>query len=91
MEAGNVYKVEITKTCRKQIERSPRHIQNAVEKAITKIAANPCSQTGIKALTGEWDGFYRYRLGNYRIIYQVNNDIVTVILVAFGSRGDIYK
>ena len=55
------------------------------------MGINPFSQHGVKALTAEWTGFYRVRLGNYRMIYRVENDVVTVFAVAFGPRGDIYK
>ena len=91
MDAGNVFKIQITKSCRKQIDRAPAKVQLAVELALDKIAASPCSLPGAKAMAGEWAGRYRYRLGDYRIIYKVEAEIVTVIVVAFGPRGDIYK
>ena len=91
MGTGHVYKIQITKSCRKQIDRAPRQIQHAVEKVLEKISVNPFPQHGVKALTAEWTGFYRVRLGNYRMIYRVEDEIVTIFVVAFGPRGDIYK
>ena len=91
METGNVFEIKVTKVCRKQIDRAPRHIQQAVENALKKITVSPCGHSEVKALTGDWAGRYRYRTGNYRMIYIVEDDIVTIIVVAFGSRGDIYK
>lgn len=91
MGAGNVYEIKITKACRKEIERAPLRIRQAIERAILKIAVAPCSLPGVKPLTGEWVGFYRYRIGNYRMIYQVDHEIITVFIVAFGPRGDVYK
>ena len=91
MDAGHVFKIQITKSCRKQIDRAPAKIQQAVETALGKITQDPCAGHGIKALTGEWSGYYRYRLGSYRMIYRVEHEIITVFIVLFGSRGDIYK
>ena len=91
METGDVFKIQITKSCLKQIDRAPTGIRQAVDKAIRKISESPCKGIGIKAMTGNWSGYYRYRLGSYRIIYRVEHDTITVFVVSFGTRGDIYK
>lgn len=91
MEAGNVYRIIIAKDCEKSISKSPRHIRQAVEAAFEKISHSPYSGSQIKALQGEWQGYFRYRVGPYRLIYRVDDGHVTVFAIAFGSRGDIYK
>ncbi len=37
------------------------------------------------------EGYFRLRVGNYRIIYTVKNDILLVQVIEIGNRGDIYK
>jgi mRNA interferase RelE/StbE len=56
--------------------------------AISRLAENPRPQGYIK-LKGE--EAYRIRVGDYRIIYEINDDKITVIVVAVGHRKYIYK
>jgi mRNA interferase RelE/StbE len=44
-----------------------------------------------KKLTGQFKGFLRYRYGDYRVIYQVYNKDVTVVIIKVGHRSDIYR
>lgn len=37
------------------------------------------------------DNQYRMRIGSYRAIFEVKNEIVTIIVIKIGSRGDVYK
>lgn len=43
-----------------------------------------------KPLTGKWKGFYRYRYGNYRIIYEIDSSNNTIIISRVGHRSEIY-
>ena len=52
---------------------------------------NPSNGGSIKRLHGELDGFYRYRVGNLRVVYSIEESKVTVVIVGIGSRGDVYK
>lgn len=42
------------------------------------------------ALSAEWAGYYRVRVGNYRVIYQLVHDEKLIIIVLVGHRRDIY-
>jgi len=53
------------------------------------LAENPFPQ-GIRKLTGEED-LYRLRVGNYRIIYQVQGRRLVVLIVGIGHRADVYR
>lgn len=44
-----------------------------------------------KALVGDKKGFWRYRIGDYRLIVEINDDILTVVVVTFGHRKNIYQ
>ena len=59
---------------------------------IVKICRNPMIQVGdtTKILVGELQGMWRYRLGNYRLIYQPDKEKHVVFLLAVGPRGGVY-
>jgi mRNA interferase RelE/StbE len=91
METGNVYRIVIDKDCAKSIRKAPKFIRQAVENAFERLSVDPFHLPQVKALSGEWEGYWRYRIGSYRLIYRVDEEIITIFAIAFGSRGDIYK
>ena len=44
-----------------------------------------------KALIGDKRGFWRYRIADYRLIVEIKDDILTIVVVTFGHRSSIYK
>ncbi len=44
-----------------------------------------------KALKGNLRGYWRYRIGDYRIITEINDDEIKIIVVGIGHRKDIYE
>jgi mRNA interferase RelE/StbE len=51
----------------------------------------PFTKLDIKKMKGDWEGFYRLRVGKNRIIFAVDNNSRDVEVYAIGARGDIYK
>ena len=43
-----------------------------------------------KALSGEWSGYWRYRVGDYRIIAKIEDDKVIIFVVKIDKRGEVY-
>lgn len=44
-----------------------------------------------EALTGPLSGFWKYRVGDYRIISQINDREITILVVRIGNRREIYR
>ncbi len=80
------YKIIIEKPAAKFIRKQPADQQKRILKAISQL---PFSGD-IKQMKGE-TGHYRLRVGDYRIIYRVEHDVLTVIVMNAGNRGQIYK
>lgn len=56
-----------------------------------QLRENPFFGTNIKKLKGEFEGLYRYRVGQYRIFYKIENDKILVIMLDIDNRKDAYK
>ena len=41
--------------------------------------------------TSEIGDFFRLRIGKYRAIFKINKDVITILVLDIGNRGDIYK
>lgn len=44
-----------------------------------------------KPLVGRFKGLYRYRLGDYRVVYEINKKEVVIIIVQVGHRREVYN
>jgi mRNA interferase RelE/StbE len=43
-----------------------------------------------EAMTGQWGSFYRYRVGHYRVVYQLERDEHLIVVEKIGHRRDVY-
>lgn len=82
------YKIEVTRAARKAIEKLPKEAVRAVTAAIRDLVEDPCPH-GYTKLSGQPG--YRVRVGVYRIIYEIKDDVLVVVVVAVGHRKDIYR
>lgn len=85
-----MYKIVFTEQARRALKRLKLSglQKKLMMKAIDSLATNPYHGF---ALRRELKGFYKLRVGDYRIIYDVKRETVTVIIIADGHRKNIYE
>lgn len=79
------YKIVILKRARKYIESQNPKVQKQLLCAINQL---PAGDT--KALKGH-ENLFRLRVGSVRIIFSIQNDIITITVIDIGNRGQIYN
>lgn len=85
-----IYRIEITRRAHKQIARLDRTVAGRVVEAIDTLAEAP-RPPGVTPVRGEKD-VYRLRVGQYRIVYVVRDDLLLVVVIRVGRREkDTYK
>ena len=82
------YTVLVERYAQKQLMNLNKVDIPIIKDAIASLADNP-RQSGCKKLKGE--PAWRIRVGNYRIIYEIYDDQVIVIVVTVGHRKNVYK
>ncbi len=82
------YKVNFAKSVKKDFKKIPKLEVAKILDAIDELAKNPRSSKS-KKLKGE--KLYRLRVGNYRVIYDIQDEKLLVFIVKLGHRSDIYK
>jgi mRNA interferase RelE/StbE len=82
------YSVVVTRSAEKEIERLPVGIRRLVVRRILSLANDPRPH-GSQKLSGE--GKYRIRQGDYRVVYTIEDAIVTVTVVRVAHRSDVYR
>jgi mRNA interferase RelE/StbE len=77
----------------KSIHNIDRKLQGRILEALAEIARDPMTPKGdtVKPLTHELSGLWRYRLGDFRLIYQPVPAQKHILLVAFASRAEAYS
>lgn len=82
------YRVLITRSAEKEIEHLPDGVRRLVVRRILALEDDPRSH-GSQKLSGE--DKYRIRQGDYRVVYTIEDAIVTVTVVRVAHRSDVYR
>ena len=84
------YEIELSKQARKfLLSVMDARLRSRLEAEIDALKENPIA-TGAKKLKGA-DALYRVRMGDYRIIYEVNQGQLRVLVVKIGDRKEVYR
>lgn len=81
------YTIVLEKPAEKFILRLAKPEKERVLRAIDKLPY----EGDVKQLKGRHRGKFRLRVGDYRVIYTVDNGRLVVCIIDAGNRGDIYK
>lgn len=82
------YAVFIEKYAQRQIRKFDQNAIVQIKSAILSLAENPRPPGYIK-LKGE--NAFRIRVNQFRIIYEIDDSSITILIVAVGHRKDIYR
>lgn len=80
------YQIVIDKPALKFLQKQSPDQRDRLLKAIYKLP----ELGDIKPMSGH-ENLYRLRVGTYRVIYTIENNILTVRVLTIGNRGDVYK
>ncbi len=83
------YRVELERAVLKTLRNLPKNIVSRLQQAIDTLVDNP-RPVGCIRLQSKRE-LYRVRVGDWRIIYTINNDELLVVVVDVGSRGGVYR
>lgn len=87
--AKNRYQIEVKPSASKALSELPREAQERIRARIDGLADDP-RPYGVKRLKGP-EGFLRLRVGDYRVIYTVRDDVLLVLVVRIAHRREVYR
>lgn len=90
MAPTNTYTVEVLKRASRELATLPAKDRARVAQRIDALAANPRPH-GAVALQGKPPGHLRIRVGDYRVIYEVQDAALVVEVVRVGHRREVYR
>jgi mRNA interferase RelE/StbE len=83
------HRIELTPSAERQFRKLDPQARRRVQAAIELLAEQP-RPAGTKKLVGG-DGEWRVRTGNYRVVYEIQDEVLVVLVIAVGHRRDIYR
>ena len=83
------YHIEVAPRAARQLRGLDAQARRRVQAAIELLADNPRPAATRKLAGGE--GEWRIRTGDYRVIYEIHDGVLLVLVVAIGHRRDIYQ
>ena len=84
-----MYRITFSKRADKVLRRIPRNIALIIRKKIKELAKNPHRMGNVKQLTNHPG--YRLRVGDWRIIYTVNDNELLIHVIKVKTRGEAYR
>ena len=88
------FRKEAIKFLRKASPEDAARIQTQLNQLVVAVEEQgfiPFTYLDIKHMKGEWEGFYRLRVGKIRLIFSLSNDSGDIEVYVIGARGDVYK
>ena len=83
-----MYRLEVSHTAHRQVRKLPPQTQERINRAIARLAENP-RPPGARKLTVR-EG-YRIRVGDYRILYRVDDEAKVVVIHRVMGREGVYR
>ena len=87
-----IYKVRFTERAKKDLKKLDKHTASLILGWIRKNLEN-CENPRLhgKGLTANKSGMWRYRVGDWRILAEIEDGTITILILNIGHRRDIYN
>ena len=84
------WKVELTDTAAKQLARLDKTQAQRITKYLRLLMQLEDPRDAGKALTGNWRTYWRYRVGDYRVVCEIRDNELVIVAVLIGHRSEVY-
>lgn len=85
-----MYEVVLTDEAIDFLEATSPMIAKKVTRCFATLEQHPYYHPNIKSLKGNFAGFYRFRIGEYRVIFEVDENIKQVRVINIAHRSEVY-
>jgi mRNA interferase RelE/StbE len=86
-----MYEVLLHPDAQKVYVDADRVLAKKIARCLQQLEQTPRFHPNIKALKGDYTGYYRYRIGDYRVIYSVDDELVQVLVIAIAHQSQAYE
>jgi len=83
------YRIEVKRSAAKAFKKIPKPGQKRISKAIDNLVKNLPNPDTTK-MKGN-NPFHKIRVGDYRIVYEIQDDVLLILIIKIGHRKDVYR
>ena len=83
------YRIEFKRSAAKVLRKIPKPDKRRISEKIDSLA-NELPSPETTKMKGD-NPFHRIRVGDYRIIYEIQDEVLVILIVKIGHRKDIYR
>ena len=83
------YEIEWVAPALRELRKLDRKTARRVLRAVTGLAADP-RPAGVRALSGQPAGTMRLRVGDYRVVYVIEDEAIRILVVRVAHRREVY-
>ena len=85
-----MYQIVFTKEAAKSLQKMPRNTAKLIREKLEAITSNPYADHPNAKKLQDRDG-YRLRVGDWRVIYEIQNDHLVILVLKVVPRGEVYR
>jgi mRNA interferase RelE/StbE len=86
-----MYEVILSPTAADFFAAADRPVALKLSRCFRQLESNPRLGNNIKRLKGDWSGYFRYRVGDWRVVYRIDDDARHVNVVVIAHRREVYE
>ena len=86
-----MYKLTLSSEAQRTYKSAEIPLAKKLAKCFVRLETNPRAGNNIKPLKGPLTGFLRYRVGDYRVVYSVDEPTKLITIVTIAHRRDVYE
>jgi mRNA interferase RelE/StbE len=86
-----MYEVLLQPDAQEIYAKADKALAKKIARCLEQLEQTPLLHPNIKALKGDYLGYYRYRIGDYRVIYSVEDELVQVLVITIVHRSEAYE
>ena len=86
-----MYEVLLHPDAEKVYADADKVLARKIARCLQQLEQTPRSHPNIKALKGSYAGYYRYRVGDYRVVYSIEDEKIQIFVIAIAHRREVYE
>lgn len=86
-----MHSVELSREAQRFYADANRPVAKKLARCFAALERDPRSGNNVKALKGKLAGAFRYRVGDLRVVYTIDDDAVIVFVITIAKRSDVYE
>lgn len=86
-----MYRLKLSREAEQFFERCDKALARKLARCFASLEKDPRAGNNIKALKGRFAGSYRYRVGDCRVVYTIDDHQITVFVVTIARRDNVYE